>query len=288
MKSGQTHRFAFMALLALAACTRGGDEDPSVVLERAASKAGQLQSAAFEADFTYETPDGISAKGTLRGVLTEGGRQSSFTLNADLLVPQDGFDPTVRINADVIVAGENEAYLKLSALDGSVPLLPGIGLLDESMLDRWLSVGQATLTGSAISPDPSFIAMQTRVLAVTNDRSYEDVDDERCYAYDVTIDPAKMLSFLERTAAEQGQAFDRVAAEAFIASYDARGTIWIDAATSVIRRITWIFEPVDEALGASASLSVHLSRHNEPVEITPPPDAEPFSDALPGSSLPAL
>jgi hypothetical protein len=292
MMSGQKHRVAFVAALLLAACSTGGDEDPSVVLGRAASTAQRLQSAAFDATFSYETPDGIAAEGQLNGVLSDGGSQSSFNLAADVTLPQEGVDPTVHAEANVVVAGENQIYMKLNAVDGSLPLLPGIGLVDEAMLGRWFSLGSLpSATGSvALSPDPAYIAMQASVLTVTKDRSYEKIDGARCYAYDVTIDRAKMLAFLERTATERGQTFDRGAAEALLSSYDAKGTVWIDAETSVIRQISWLFEPVAGSKNATASFSLHLSKHNEPVEITPPSPVEPLPHPVPApqQSLPAL
>lgn len=291
MLTGHQHRFAVCFVLLLAACGRGGDEAPSVVLERAATAAQQLQSAAFDGQFSYGAPtSGLSARGAVMGTLADGGKRLSFGIDAEMTMGAERPAQTVEVIADVIVAGENETYVKLSKVDGSVLLLPGVGLVPEELLDRWLSLGSGSASGSdALTPDPSLIALQTQTITVTKDRSYEEIDGHRCYAYDVTLDPAKTMAFLERIATERGETFDRGAAETFIASYEARGTIWIDAATSVIRRITWI---IDSAPGSArpmdASFTLHLHKHNEPVEITPPTGAVPFENALPDASLPAL
>jgi hypothetical protein len=195
------------------------------------------------------------------------------------------------VAGDVVVAGENEAYVKLSSVQGSVLFLPGIGLVPESALGTWYLAG-ATASGStdaAVSPDPSFIATQAKTLVVTDDRSYETVDGRECYAYDVAVDQQKALEFLAETASKQGVPFDRAAAETFVSSYDARGTLLIDAETFVIRRIDWTIEPASgsEGLGRT-SFAIRLREHDVPVEIAPPTDFKPLSELLSATPLPAL
>jgi len=289
MMTGHKHRFVFCVALLLAACSRGGSEDPAVVLERASTVAQQLQSAAFDASFSYDAGDtGLSIEGTARGLLADGGRQMSFSFDADVTSQEEGVDRTVSAAGDVVVAGENEAYIRLSRLDGSIPFLPGVGLVSEDALDTWFLSGSTSSGAIAVSPDPSFIALQTRILAVTDDKSYQEIDGHDCYAYDVEIDPRKAAEFLQSIASQRGEPFDRQAADTFIASYVARGTMWIDVDTSVIRQISWSFESAPGMGDMSASLMLHLSDHNEPVEITPPMEYSPLTDLLPASSLPAL
>lgn len=290
MMTGYIHRFAICSVLVLAACTRGGGEDPAVVLERAASKAQQLGSAAFDATFSYET-DGFVSSGSAEGRLADGGRRMAFAFEADVTVRSDGADQTVSLAGDVVVAGENEAYVKLSNVEGSVLFLPGIGLVPESSLGAWYAVGGSGsgTVDADVSPDPSFIAQQAKTLAVVDDRSYETVDGRNCYAYDVTVDPQKAVEFLAETASRQGKPFDRAAAETFVSSYDTRGRMLIDAETYVIRRIDWTIEPASgQEDGDRTSFSIHLHEHDLPVEISPPVDAKPFVDLLSEAPLPAL
>ena len=280
MKTGNIHRFALCAALLLAACSRGGSEEPSVVLERATAKAQDLRSAAFDARFSYSAAEpAMSLSGTAEGTLADGGRQLSFSFEGDVTMPAEGLDQTVSVAGDVLVADQNETYLRIDRVNGSVLMLPGVGLVPTDMLDTWFLIGSASGTGAAaVTPDPSFLAMQTQTLTVTKDRSYEDVDGHECYAYNVTIDPAKMLAFLERTARERGEAFDRAEAETFLASFVATGTIWIDAESSVIRRITWNFENASGSPDMTGFFTLHFENHDEPVEISPPADAVPFPD----------
>lgn len=278
MKTGILHRLTLLVCVALASCSASPAEEPSVVLEKAAAKAQTLDSAEFSASFSYgtETP-AMELEGTADGTLADGGRQLSFSFNVDLTSPGEGFDQTVGVGGDVVVADEQETYLRLDHVTGSVPVLPGVGLVPTDTLNTWYLIGSAS-GSSTVTRDPSYVAMQTEVLQVTRDRSYEDVDGHDCYAYDVTIDRTKMLAFLERTASERGEEFDRSAATAFLQSYNATGTMWIDAQTYVIREITWNFVGGDNASGTEASLNVQLRGHNEPVEIVPPADAVPFEE----------
>lgn len=288
MMTGKKHRFAYCAILLLAGCSRGSTEEPSVVLERAATTAQQLQSASFDVSFSYDSsqPD-IAASGTAEGTLAEGGRQLSFHFDGDMTTATEGPDQTVSVKADVVVADENETYLKIESIDGNVMFLPGIGLVPDDMLDRWFFIGSSS-GASTVTPDPSFLEMQTQSLTVLKDRGYEDVDGRDCYAYDVTIDRVKMAAFFERIAQERGQTFDREGTETFLASYEMNGTIWIDAETSVIRRISWNFENAADSSDMSGSFTIHFTDHNEPVEISPPAGAVPISDVLPTSPLPLL
>lgn len=291
MMSGRIHRFAICAGALLAACSRGGAEDPAVVLERAASTAMQLRSAAFVANVEYDMPDdGVHANVAADGVLAEGGRQLSFAFDLSLTMPgPQGPAQTVTAEGDVVVADEREAYLRIARADGSTLFLPGIGLIPADMLDRWFRLGDGEAADAAgVTPDPSFVAMQAQVIRVTRDRSYATVDGERCYVYDVTIDAAKALAFLERAASEAGRPFDRAEAETFLRSYVAEGTVWIDEDTSVIRRIDWSFESAPGADIATGSFSLRLSDHDEPVEIAPPMDAVPLETALPNGEILAL
>jgi hypothetical protein len=290
MMTGYIHRFAICSVLLLAACSRGGTEDPSVVLERAATNAQQLRSAAFDVVFSHAT-EGFLASGSANGKLADGGKRMAFSFEADVTMRMEGVGQTVSTAGEVVVAGENEAYVKLSSLDGSVLFLPGIGLVPDSSLGTWYMVGGSGSGSldSGVSPDPSFIAAQAKTLVVTDDRSYETVDGHECYAYDVTVDPQKAVEFLAETASRQGKSFDRAAAETFVSSYDARGTVLIDAETFVIRKIDWVIEPASGRESADkTSFSIRLSEHDAPVEISPPSDAKPLVELLSETPLPAL
>lgn len=286
MQFGFFRRLSWCALLVLVACARGGDLDPAIVLDRASSAAQQLQSALFDSTFSYGS-DLWNASGTIDGSMAAGGRQIALTLEGDLTRVEQGLDKTVTIAGQVIVPDEGELYLLLQRADGSVLSLPGVGLAPQEMLGRWFSIRGTSASGSVeLTPDPSLIALQTRSLVVTNDRSYEDVDGRRCFAYDVRIDRAAMLEYLESVATERGQAFDREGTKAFLDTYDAKGTIWIDADSFLIRRISWTFNGVQSDV--SASFSLHLKNHDEPVTIVPPTDSMPLFDALSTQPLPAL
>jgi hypothetical protein len=288
MLTGRKHRFAIGAVLVLAACSRGGDEDPAAVLERAAAKAQQVRSASFDATIAYSSP-ALSADGSVEGTMADGGKRMAFRFDADVTTREEGADKTVSTEGDVVVAGENEAYVKLSRLDGSVLFLPGVGLVPDTALGRWFLAGSTASGAVDVTPDPSFVAQQARTLAVTDDRSYEEVDGHRCYVYDVTVDHAKAVEFLAETANRQGKPFDKEAAETFVSSYDARGTVYIDAETSVIRRIDWTIDPAPgQENGAGVVLRLHMSKHDEPVEISPPAEYAPLSELFTDVPLPAL
>lgn len=290
MITGTIRRFSALGLLLLVACARGGADDPAVVLERASSIAHQLQSSAFDVAFTYTTAgSAVKIDGTAEGVMADAGNQLSFSVDAAITMPTNGLDQTVETQGDIVVMGEGEAYVRVQRADGSVLFLPGIGLIPSDMLDRWIRIGNGSGSGSVgLTPDPSFIGLQTEALLVTEDRSYERIDGRDCYAYDVSLVRSKALAYFERIATERNEPFDRVAAEAFLDSYLATGTIWIDDETSVIRRILWTFAGSGEAEGTIVTFDLHLYDHNEPVTIIAPTGATNVNDLMPSTSLPIL
>lgn len=245
-----------------------------------------MRSASFDGSFSYRSiQPKVSLSGTTTGTMADGGRQLSFNMSGDLTLPADGPDQTVSIDADVIVADENETYLRIDRMEGSVLMLPGIGLLPADMQHRWFSM--VTQSGSStVTPDPSFLELQTEALVVEADRSFQDIDGHECYVYDVALDPAKLLAFFERTAKERQQPFKREEAQEFIESIEAHGTVWIDAESSVLRSISWRLKNAPGHPEMSASFTVTFDNHDLPVEISPPADAVPFVDAVADSPLP--
>lgn len=286
MRIGILHRSALCAALLLGSCSPAPAEDSATVLGKAVAKAHTLESAVFSAKFSYEIPTPyMSFSAGAEGSLADGGRQLKFSFDAKATTAGDPLHQTISVEGDVIVADEQETYLRLDSVIGSVPILPGIGLVPAEMLGTWFRIGSSSTAGT-VTPDPSIMAMQTEALMVTRDRSFEKVGGRDCYAYDVTIDRSKLLTLLEKIAQERGEPFDRVQAEKFLSAYEARGTIWIDAQTYVIREIAWIFENAPGSPVMEASLNMQLRDHDEAVEIVPPADAVPYSDTMNASSLP--
>lgn len=288
MKTGKIRVIA-LASLALASCSRAPSEDPLVVLDRAATKAQSLDSAAFDIDFSYSSSEPpLAVSGTAEGVMAHAGRQLSLSFRGNMRLPDDGPDKTVSIAGNFIVADTGDAYLRIQRADGSILMLPGVGLIPDTMLDTWYSFESPSSGVDAVSPDPSYLAMQTSSLSIVRDRGIDRIDGYDCYRYDVAIDREKLLAFLERTASEKHEQFDRASAETFLKTHDAQGRLWIDVETSVIRRIEWQLSSVDGAPAMDASFALHLQKHGETVEISPPSNAIPFSEAQSSIQLPAL
>ncbi len=221
----------------------------------------------------------------MEGSIGQGGRQIMFDTRADITMPTMGAGQSLTVEADVVVPAEEETYLRIRRADGSMLFLPGIGLLPTELVGKWFSVGTpGEGDGIVVTPDPSLLTLQTQAVRVTNDRSYEDIDERSCYVYDVELDREAAFLFLKRVAEERDQPFDDKAAEDFLRSIEAVGTIWIDSESLVVRRIEWQIDSVGEAPEMHADISLHLSKHNEPVAILPPTGAVDLP-SMTGSTL---
>jgi hypothetical protein len=64
----------------------------------------------------------------------------------------------------------------------------------------------------------------------------------------------------------------------FLAQYDATGEVWVDAATFVIRRLSWSI--VAREGGESWRFDAHFSDHDAAPEILPPSGAKPLPPPL--------
>ncbi len=279
---------ATSSLVFLVSCTRAGTLPPSQVLHKAAEAGQMLESAAFTvtADFSGTTDmlEGTwEGTATINGTLSDGGKQLQFALTTDAeKTDEQNTDSTVNLSADVIVAAENEVYLKLNTFTFNPPsqLLPP-DLLTQMLSQWWVIPSGTTEEGSAedITPDPSLLRMQASVIKVTDDNGLTTIDNRTAYQYDVEIDPAKMKDYFMEITRMQGKDAEKEVQA--LADLQATGKIWIDAETFQTRRIQWNIHSKNPKKPQDLTLIMAITRHNEPVTITLPAHAAPF----PGSSL---
>lgn len=276
------------SVVLLSSCTRAGSLPPTQVLHKAAEAGQLLSSAAFSvsADFSGET-DLLDGRwdGTLNasGTLTDGGRQLQFTFTADTKQKTEGKgDSDIALSADVVVAAENEVYLKLHTftIDPPSSILPP-DLLKALLAQWWIipSGSGADTPSDSITPDPSLLRMQASVIRVVRDNGLVEINNRTAYQYDVEMDPAKMKDyFIEVTRMQGKDAEEEIQA---LAELQATGKIWIDADTFQTHRILWNIHSTNPTKPQDSTLDISITRHNEPVTITLPADAAPF----PGHSL---
>lgn len=276
---------AICALVFLTSCIKAGSLPPNQVLEKASVAAQTLQSARFNLDATIhgmndmlpgESDGNISAAGEMQNA----GKQLKFTLNADITT-KTAKDATsnIHVSSDVVVAGEQEVYLRLNTLtiEPSTTLLPPE--IITQMLNQWWMIPSGSGSTADIAPDPSLLRMQTSVIAISKDHGLTDIDGHRSYLYDTTIDAEKMRAYLHAVSRAQGKDLD--ASMAALSEMKAHGRIWIDAKTFFIHRIVWDIESNDPAKPMTVHLDITITDHNARITIAPPTGAQLFPGLSP-------
>lgn len=257
---------------------------PEQVMERAADQVHSLSSATFHATASIEhlLPGAGTVGITSDGVMQDGGRQLAFTVNAVMEDPNGKQDSSVE--AELIVAGDDETFVKLHTLKGDIPAaFFGNGV---PPLDVWWQFPsqQGSAPGSSLTPDPSLMRAQAQVVNIERDRGIAEVGGHSVYQYDTVVDIAKLRAYLQEVAEARGEAFDAKAFEQSWARLSIRGVLEIDAKTFFVRKIDWTFVPVDEGKGLRGTISMTLSDHNTAAPVVPPTDAQPF----PWGTLPVV
>ncbi len=269
-----------LAVLALASCARRSELAPEEVLRRAMLASNQLQSAAFTVDLDLEArmPDFTgSADIRLQGVLQDGGRETAFSATGQGTMRQGEATFAASASADVVSERNKDLYLYLKELTLTPPHPQWTPEVLSSLLNQWWifpSRREAEIV--PLSPDPSLLRAQAEIVSVTADKGIARRNDHDSHHYLVTIDPQKLAAFVERVSARNGQTTDSAALLAELQNYTARGELWIDAATFVVREISWVIKPVNDGAPYALTITVMLDEYNAAQSITYPTDAKPF------------
>ncbi|MEK7591546.1 MAG: hypothetical protein AAB489_05080 [Patescibacteria group bacterium] len=270
------------ALITLASCASQSLLPPEEVLKRASAKTQELESTRYRAEGQISSlPQSDAVLHFLvEGILQNRGAQSSLTLAADgsFSDGKDSYD--IQGTLELFLAFGSETYLKLSSLtvDPEHPMLKKAAL--DRFLGAWWKIPEDAQT-SGVTPDPSLLQAQSKVITVVEDKGIVTMAGRRAYHYRVAIDREKLRAYLEKVSEERGEEYDQSKTEEMLAAYSADGEIWIDAETFHIQRLSWRIDPLDQTGKAYAiRFDVTFSDTNAALEISPPVDFELFSPLM--------
>jgi hypothetical protein len=283
-------------VLLLAACAKPSPLPPATVLENAVRASMRLRSASFT---LHAEQSGGKASGktviALDGRIQDGGKQidTNGTVDASITDP-NGRLQNVSGKGEVIVAAENEIYLRLDALS-SQPELPFLEKdSSDVLLGNWwrLPANPQAAGADAASPDPYLLTLQTSALVVKSDHGISAFDGRDAYRYDVTIDPAKLREFVEESARQRKSPLSPAQIQALYAM-TIEGEARIDAATFDVLRLEWTITDKTDA-AARWKIEMTVADQNTAAPIAPPKDAKPLESAtsvflralLPQGSIP--
>lgn len=300
MSAQRTPLLLAPALLVLVRCAVPSSIAPEEVLRQSSLAHQTLQSAALDidVDFTmYSELFGGNMNGTaeITGAMQEGGRQVDVHIRAKADgQTTEGESSSWELSAQMIVAGESETYMKLTSFTSDPPSLIAVSPLFEQLQGNWwIFPSEASpVPATPVTPDPEFLKMQSEAIRITDDNGIVSYAGRRAHHYDVTLDPEKLMTYLENVARDRGETFSRQETEAALKGWDATGEIWIDAQTYYLLNAQWHVEGSEEEHPSTLTFSVNVSDHNSHITITPPANAQPFpidaflQQSLPGTFVP--
>ncbi|MDO8648356.1 MAG: hypothetical protein Q7R81_01085 [Candidatus Peregrinibacteria bacterium] len=266
--------------LLLCACAKREALPTAEVLQRTAAASQQLQSSRFTVK-GEGTGASYDANVSLEGILQDGGAQLQFTLQTTGEVAAEK-QHTFAADVDAVIAIGEDAYVRIRSLNISPPHPKLDPRLFTLFLQRWwkIPLQRTPFPPTAITPDPRFLYAQSQVITVTEDRGIKRVEGKDTYVYDVTLDREKLVAFLEQVAEERGEPFNREETIASLAPYTVDGTLWIDADTFFIQRLTWTIASEGVGDPFQGTVDAVFREHNIAPRIEIPSDAQLLSPAL--------
>ena len=279
---------SLLLLLVLASCRKTPVLPSGEVLHRAAVASQSLASAAYTVDgtlsFKNEEQEG-QFHPILKGVLQDGGKQTQLQLRLTGTLTEGTVTYAISGKSDIVVASEEDAYLRLASLvvTPPYPLLNPDALA--SFLGTWwkLPVHKSENNHVSLGPDPRLLRAQAKVLRVTSERGIEKIHGTEAYHYGITLDREKLLAFLTEVANQKGEPPEHEQVRSQIEAYDVTGEVWIDVATFFLHRILWRITPRGaQDRSFTAAFTLDLTDHNAAPPVKPPTDARPF---VPGAFL---
>lgn len=275
-------------MILLAACTQQEvstvTESPEDVLKKAALASQDLESAQYTITGDFDVADGntrTSGQVRIDGILGNGGKDVRFQLDGSANVVEPEGQYTVSGNAEVVSIQPDQLFLQVHSLT----VQPNNTLFNPSMLalfmGRWwqLPQNQQALPSTDVAPDPRILSAQSQVVTVANDRGVSELHGVQVRSFDVVLDSEKMIAYLSKIAAEQGEDFDAADMREQLSSLDARGQLWIDIQTYHIVKMQWVVERLQTSDEGELALSfvVSMRNHNAAPHIQAPEDATLFS-----------
>lgn len=274
----------------LASCARVQGVAPAEVLRRAARASQELSSAHVSviADLSSTTSAmHIEADGRMQ----DAGRQMAFMFSVENTSRAQADAYQWQATGEVIVAAEEEVYLRLLSLGSNPPHpLIGGGHLAPLLKQWWHIPQEGQRQRAPITPDPRFLRLQTEIVHVEHDRGITDLRGDEAYHYDVRLDERKLLAFLEEVARERGETFDEEEWGKTLNDSDIRGELWIDVERYVLHQASWTVTPREESRSIDSqtfTLLAVIRDHDAADPVVPPTESKPFSpEALQGLFLP--
>ncbi len=240
----------------------------------------QLQSAAVSVEAEVHTPQttsgSIRAHASLQGVLQNGGRSMQAEADVKGSVTADHATHAFRVTGDVVTEQGTRIYARLRSASIDPPYTQHMTDVLYELQGPWWQLPSSSPLGSFMTPDPNLLQNQADIVRVTRDRGIQRIHGRDVYRYDVTLDPVRLLFYLQRVAEQSGQPFDKTEVAAQLLPYEAAGELWIDAETFAMHRVHWrvlLAGAADPVL----DMTTELTRHNIADPVQPPADAQDLS-----------
>lgn len=277
--------FLCTTVILLVACNRQATEIAPLPAEQVMKNAAQasvlMESASYtmNANFTLIGTLGavISGEANLEGSLHQSGEHLQLHAKVSANIQDDTGDTSLQADANVIVMGTNQTYLRINDFtsSGEKTILPP--MLVTSVRNTWLDLRSDVTTSpaAAVTPDPRLLYAQAQVVRVTSELSPAMIDNRIHYHYAIELDNEKFVEYLMQLSQDRGETFSKDELAEEYQDLHAEGEIWIDAQSFHVRRLLWDISPFVSQTGTSiqAKISANFSDFNNAAPIQAPDNA---------------
>lgn len=204
-------------------------------------------------------------------------------LSASVSIEGSADGTPLKLGGDLIVAGENEIYLNVRELTSSDPKSPLRSPFFNLIMNQWWKlpskVGDSPV--NSVTPDPRLLDLQSQAIVVTKDYGVTTLNDRLSYHYDTTIDQKKLMTYMEEIAKERKEEFDPTEWNDMFTNTDMKGSVWIDAETFRINKMTWNITSKKTDKVWALNFDITFSDHDNAPNVMPPAGAKELP-SLPG------
>lgn len=263
----------------LSACSQTGTTfealPSSQVMKNAAQASVLLESVRYSIDATFDTIStlGMQVQGAIamNGIMHNSGEHLQANIQLDADVVQQNETTTIQANADFVVRGSQEVYMRLQnyTVAGPEAFFPQV--LTDAMKDTWLAVSTPEDQPTSVTPSPRLLYAQAQIVSITEEYTPALLQDRMHYHYKAAVDPEKLIAYILQLSQENGEIVNEADLRKTYESVQIHGEIWIDAQTYHVGKIIWNIEPISLETGRELQAKITASfsdfNNQEPILV---------------------
>lgn len=262
-----------LGLVCLTGCAKQGSLPPKEVLSRAIIANATLDSVHYLLHGDIFIEDMLESTFTVDGGMQHTWKEISTSVELDYQRGAGDQRQDVNLQGNILYIQPDTIFLRIDTLE----VEPEIeGMITEALKDQWWTLpSSGNVKAEVATPNPQLLKQQIEAIRITRDQGLGNFNGDSVYRYDTTIDPERLLMFVQASAEEQGKTTDITALQQILQASEIQGELWIDTKTFQTKRIRWRIEK-KESPAVEIRMTIDFTKHNREPAISIPKDSIVF------------